>query len=539
MTAERARILIVDDEPSNITVIASLLKADYGLMVARSGEQALKSARALPPPDLVLLDIIMPGMDGYEVCRQLKADPATRDIPVMFISAMSETADETRGLDLGAVDYITKPISAPILQARVRTHLALRHNQEKLQEAYAIIKLQKDRMQEELNVGREIQMGMMPLDFPGPPSHPELALYASLQAAREVGGDFYDFGFVDDDHLYLCVGDVSGKGVPAALLMAVTKTLIKAGVKAAAAQGEGAAAAMTRVNDAISADNDRAMFVTVFLAICDIRSGEMVYCNAGHNPPYIQRADGSLERLTARHGMVVGGLEGLNYRESRTVLAPGEGLLLFTDGVTEAANAAQELFDEHRLVALLQQHHDSAPQPLVEALVDGVHAYENGAEQADDITVLAFRFVGAAGPVEQHSHHWRGLASSAEVQRWFEPLVADWGVPDAQRRKLNMALDDLLQNLISHAYADEVVGDIGLSVARYGDHLLLELSDDGSAFDPTQCPPPDLDLDVDERPIGGLGLHLVKQLMDEVSYRREDGWNRLSLKLLLGEDQDL
>jgi sigma-B regulation protein RsbU (phosphoserine phosphatase) len=533
MSASRAKILIVDDEPANINIIAGLLKADHGLMVARAGEQALKAAHVQPPPDLILLDIMMPGMDGYEVCRRLKADPATRDIPVIFISAMGETQDETKGLDLGAVDYIVKPISAPILQARVRTHLALKHHSEKLEEAYAIIKLQKDRMQEELNVGRDIQMSMMPLDFPGPPACPAVALYASLQAAREVGGDFYDFGFLDDNRLFVCIGDVSGKGVPAALLMAVTKTLIKAG----ALQERSAAAVMTRVNDTISADNDKAMFVTVFLAICDVGTGEMVYCNAGHNPPYIQRASGELERLSDRHGMVVGGMEGLVYRESTTVLKPGDGLLLFTDGVTEAADNGDELFGEPRLLEFLERRLDEQPQALVESLVAGVRAFEDGAEQADDITVLALRFLGhgasQSGGDERVCRRWQGLNETAGAMAWFEQVAGDWGLADPERRKLMLALDDLLQNVITHAYPDGPVGEVELCLTRSGGRLGLALRDDGAAFNPTAPPPVDTSLSIEDREIGGLGLHLIEQIMDEVSYHRDGDWNCLDLYLSL------
>jgi len=220
---------------------------------------------------------MMPEIDGYEVCRQLKANPETRDIPVIFLTAKGETADEAEGFKLGAADYILKPVNPPLLKARVKTHLALKHNMDELQAAYSVINKQKERMQEELNVGRDIQMSMVPDTIPAFPEHGEFDIYGLLKPAREIGGDFYDYFFIDSDKLCICVGDVSGKGVPAALFMAVTKTLIKS----TAGEDHSTASIITRVNDEISQDNPSCMFITLFLGILDIRSGKFSYTNAG------------------------------------------------------------------------------------------------------------------------------------------------------------------------------------------------------------------------------------------------------------------
>jgi sigma-B regulation protein RsbU (phosphoserine phosphatase) len=320
MAEEREKILVVDDERLNINVLVDLLKPNYKMMAAKNGEQALKAVKIDNPPDLILLDIMMPEMDGYEVCRRLKADETTRDIPVIFITAMAETSDETKGLELGAVDYLSKPISPPIVEARVKTHLALRRNMAELQRAYGLIEAQKDRMEKELNVGRDIQMSMVPQNFPAFPDRDEFSIHATLHPAREVGGDFYDFFFIDENRLCLCIGDVSGKGVPAALFMAVARTLIKA----RASEDTSTASILTRVNDEISRDNKAYMFVTLFVGILDTVTGEMVYTNAGHNPTYIRKADGNLERLDNLHGPVVGAKEGLAYKEDRIRITKGD-----------------------------------------------------------------------------------------------------------------------------------------------------------------------------------------------------------------------
>ena len=180
-------VLAVDDTPENLDVVKGILTPEFTVRAATSGKMALKIIEK-QQPDIILLDIMMPGMSGYDVCEQLKADPSTRDIPVIFLTAMEQTTDEAKGFELGAADYITKPVNPPILEARVRTHLALKFAMDELQSAYAVIKKQKDRMQEELNVGRDIQMSMLPIEFPPFPDRSEFDLHAILEPAREVGG---------------------------------------------------------------------------------------------------------------------------------------------------------------------------------------------------------------------------------------------------------------------------------------------------------------------------------------------------------------
>ena len=217
----KATVLAVDDTPENLDVVKGILGDDYQVKVAINGHIALKIAQA-QAPDLILLDIMMPEIDGYEVCRQLKSNPATQAIPVIFLTAKGETSDEAEGFALGAADYILKPVNPPLLKARVKTHLALKQNMDELQAAYAVINQQKERMEQELNVGRDIQLSMVPDTFPAFPDRDEFDIHGLLKPAREIGGDFYDYFFVERNKLCICVGDVSGKGVPAALFMAVT-----------------------------------------------------------------------------------------------------------------------------------------------------------------------------------------------------------------------------------------------------------------------------------------------------------------------------
>ncbi len=265
----------------------------------------------------------------------------------------------------------------------------LDEQKELLGAAYGIIKAQKERMESELNVGREIQMSFVP-DSSSLPDRIEFSICATLEPAREVGGDFYDSYFLDEERFCFCIADVSGKGVPAALFMAMAKTLIKS----RAADDRSIASILTHVNDDLSVDNQACMFVTVFAGILNIRSGELVYTNAGHNPPYIRKKGGALQRLDQRHGPVIGAMEGMVYKEERDTLEPGDLLFLYTDGVTEAKDPEHRLFSEDRLKDLLTAKSTKGVQTAVDHTVAAVRAFEREAERTDDVTVLALEFHG-------------------------------------------------------------------------------------------------------------------------------------------------
>ena len=269
--------------------------------------------------------------------------------------------------------------------------MILRRRYSLIREQKEIISRQKGRMEQELEFGRSIQMSMMPSKFPAFPDDVKVDLHATLIPAHELGGDFYDFFLIDDNRLFFTVGDVSDKGVPSALMMAVAKTLISSAAHKYYKPGT----IMTEVNDSLCKNNDKAMFITLFLGILDLRSGQTLYCNAGHNPPYIKMAKGSLQRLSALHGPVVGAMEGFNYEHSEFYLNPDDFFLIYTDGITEAKNENGELFGEQRVQQLLEGlgATDQA-ETFVETILDGVQAFEHQGNQSDDITLLVFRITG-------------------------------------------------------------------------------------------------------------------------------------------------
>jgi sigma-B regulation protein RsbU (phosphoserine phosphatase) len=400
-------------------------------------------------------------------------------------------------------------------------------DKEELNRAYSIINAQKERMQEELSVGHKIQMSMIPLTFPAFPDRKEFTLFASLEPAREVGGDFYDFFFIDEDRLCVCIGDVSGKGVPAALFMAVAKTLIKS----RAASDLSSASILTHVNDELSRDNPSCMFVTIFLCIVNVKSGDFVYTNAGHNPPYLKRKNGSLERLGKRHGPVIGAMEGMVYKEDNDKMSEGDICLLYTDGVTEAMDRDNNLFSEKRLVELLSSRKHDSVQELIELTVSAVNEFEKGKDQADDITVLALRFNGMpeGESKEMNITIKNQLSGIGETNKRFNEFAEQWGISKTVNRKVNLVFDELLSNIISYAHKEKDKRDIEIKVEFSTDRLTLTISDDGVPFNPLVKKTPDTNLTLEDREIGGLGIHLVRSVMDEITYQRKIDKNVLIL----------
>jgi len=520
-------ILAVDDTPENLDVVKGILASAYTVKAAINGPMALKIVEK-QPPDLILLDIMMPDMNGYEVCKRLKSNPDTRDIPVIFLTAMDQTTDESSGFELGAADYITKPVNPPILEARVKTHLALKQNMDELQKAYRTIKAHKDRMEEELNIGRDIQMSMLPLEFPAFPEREEFSIHALLEPAREVGGDFYDFFFINEDEICLVVGDVSGKGVPAALFMAVTKTMIKT----RAMDDPSPSSIVTSVNDEMSEDNPSCMFVTLFIAICDVRTGEFRYTNAGHNPPYVKRKAGQLECLDERHGPIIGAVEGLAYRESQVELAEGDAFLVFTDGVTEAMDSNGQLYSDSRLERFLEQLTYETARELAGRILASVEEFAGGAEQSDDITIMAFSLdemsEQSAGQQLKITVEPR-LADIERVYEEFSRFAERNEVAPESVERVKIALDELLNNVISYGLEEGDTRPIEVRFEYTGSRLLTEIIDKGIPFNPFDRARPDTSLSIEERELGGLGTLLVSELMDEVSYDRRKDLNIVRL----------
>jgi len=350
-----------------------------------------------------------------------------------------------------------------------------------------------------------------------------------LESAREVGGDFYDFFFLDDGRFCFVIGDVSGKGVPSALFMAVTKTLIKS----RAADDSSTASILTHVNEELSRDNKAYMFVTVFMGILNTATGEMQYTNAGHNPPYILRKDGSLEALAQRHGPVIGAVKGLAYKEDTTLLIQGDMVYLYTDGVTEAKDRNNSLFTEKRLEKVLSSRRYESTEDVVKTTVDETKRFELGIEQADDITVMAVEYYGMQDKAETRCFKITIKNSLPEIEKvvqGFETFADEQGLEVKIRREIKMVFDEMLNNIISYAFRQEEEHKIEIRVELTKACLMLVISDGGIPFNPFGMESPDTNLPLEQRKIGGMGIHLVRKVMDEVLYQRKIEKNVVTLK---------
>jgi len=369
-------ILIVDDTPANLRLLSQML-AEHGHSVraVTSGGRALASAQ-LSRPDLILLDIKMPEMDGYEVCERLKADGQTRDVPVIFISALDELQDKVRAFAVGGVDYITKPFQVEEVLARVETHLALRRLQEQLENA-------NKKMARELALAGQVQASFLPSKLPHIPGW---QLTVDLEPVTQTSGDFYDVMPLQNGKLGILIADVVDKGVGAALYMALSWTLIRTYAAEYPTQPE---LVLSAVNRRILMDTSAEQFVSVFYGIIDPSTGAMTYCNAGHYPPYLLRAHngGAVESLTGT-GMVLGVEKDVKWQQASAQLAPGDVLVLYTDGITDAEDERGAFFGQERLLETVQASLGSSAQDIQDSLLTAVHNFVGNSVQFDDMALM-------------------------------------------------------------------------------------------------------------------------------------------------------
>ncbi len=364
------RILVVDDTPANIQTVAEILKGKgYQLSVATNGRQALETLNRVRP-DLVLLDVLMPEVDGFETCRRMKASAAWRDIPVIFLTSKTDTTDLITGFELGAVDYVAKPFNAHELLARIHTHLMIDHLRRSLAEAH----------QRELEMAYRVQAGLIPAKLPDVAGWDFAALW---QPAREVSGDYYDF-IRNPGRLGIVVADVSGKGMHAALFMASTRSILRAKATAALTPAE----ALTQANALLCEDATAGMFVTLLYADVSPDGPGVSYVSCGHNPPFWYHADRRTISELESTGSVLGMNEDLRCRAKSFEVGAGDVLLFYTDGFTETFDERGELYGEERLKDVLSHHAGEAPAQILEAIERELKAFAGTAPASDDRTAV-------------------------------------------------------------------------------------------------------------------------------------------------------
>jgi serine phosphatase RsbU (regulator of sigma subunit) len=384
MTREQKLILVVDDTPLNISVITGALKDTFRTKVATSGAKALAIAAADEKPDLILLDVMMPEMDGYEVCRRLKIDPTTREIPVIFLTAQTDAEDETHGFQVGAVDYVHKPFSPAVMIARVHTHLALRETREKL--AQQLLAIQK-----ELETARLIQQSILPQTVPQIDGLDIAARYVPMAS---VAGDFYDFIVVDNKHVGILVADVSGHGMPAALIA----SMLKIALAAQSARADDPARVLQGLNQVLCGKFQH-HYVTAAYVFVDMEKRTLSYAGAGHPPLLLWGAAPPGVRDVTENGLFLGMFDSATYSSVKVPLAPGDRGLLYTDGISETNNPEGAEFGSERFRQFLEAQKNGSANQLADGLLEELARWSargEGEDLDDDITMVTIHVTDIA-----------------------------------------------------------------------------------------------------------------------------------------------
>lgn len=390
---------------------------------------------------------------------------------------------------------------------------------------------EKERIGAELDVARHIQSSMLPCIFPAFPDRLEFDIYASMDPAREVGGDFYDFFMVDQRHLAVVVADVSGKGVPAALFMVIGKTLIKDHTQ----PGEDLGQVFTKVNELLCESNSEGLFITAFEGVLDLATGDFTYVNAGHEIPYLYRKGEGFVPHKIRPGFVLAGMEGMKYHAGSIRLQEGDKIFQYTDGVTEAMDQAGSLYGSQRLVEVLNRFQDKEPEALLKAVKEDINAFVGQAQQFDDITMLCLEFRKKMG--EEGAALMKELTIDATVENigavteFVNRQLEECGCSPKARMQIDIAIDELFGNIAHYAYRPQVgPATVRVEVLREPLAVVITFIDHGVPYDPLAKSDPDITLPAEQREVGGLGIYIVKKSMDEITYEYKNGQNILRIK---------
>lgn len=385
---------------------------------------------------------------------------------------------------------------------------------------------EKEKIESELSIARTIQYSVLPKTFY--PFMDEFDIYATMDTAKEVGGDFYDFFFITPTQFMFLISDVSGKGIPAALFMMTTKTLIKN----LATEGYALKEMFEKINNQIYENNKQGFFVTLFAGIVDITTGKFTYVNCGHNPPLIKRKNQEFEYLKINANLVLGAIPDVDYIVEETYFEKGDMIFLYTDGITEALNYREELYGEQRLKSCLNNYIIKDLPELFTSIRDDVYNYIGEIEQSDDMTMLGFKYNG----FEQENYNLEEIIVPAKVENyeqvrsWLSGICEKDNIPQANILKLELVLEELFLNVAQYAYKGKD-GEIKLTFKKNFENLVLSIIDSGIPYNPLEKETPDITLSAEEREVGGLGIFMVKNTVDAMTYNYEDNQNIVTVTL--------
>ena len=382
--------MVVDDEPDLQMLILQKFRKkihndDYEFYFAENGMEALTVLNDTKDISLILSDINMPKMDGLTLLQRLQ-EVEEAALKTVIVSAYGDMENIRTAMNRGAFDFVTKPIDFTDLETTIERGLKeIRYMRDNLKQ-----KNQLSAVQQDLDTASRIQQKILPQDFPAFPDRKEFEIYAEMHTAKEVGGDFYDYFFIDEKHLGFVIGDVSGKGVPASIYMAVSRTMLKA----IASQLHDPAECLQTVNSMLIPESDLTTFVTVFYGVLNTETGHVKYCNGGHNLPYHVKEDGSVVQVENTEGLLLGKIEPIQFQTKEIQLNPGDKIFLYTDGLTEAMNENDELYEDERVEQYLRTHSKDSDGKLLRGIIVDTLKFMNKAHQSDDITLLVLEYKG-------------------------------------------------------------------------------------------------------------------------------------------------
>lgn len=419
-------------------------------------------------------------------------------------------------------------------ESLAKTMVEMERDIDKYEEDLTRATAERERLSAELDVASRIQSDMLPKDFPLFPERNEFDLFATMTPAKEIGGDFYDVFLMDDDHLCLVMADVAGKGVPAALFMVNSMKTIRA----RAVNGGTPSEILFDVNNTLVKGNKEKIFVTVWLAIITLSTGEVIEANAGHENPVVKGSSGEFEYIQRKHGFVLGGRKNMKYQDDTFTLEPGGMIFIYTDGVTEATNAEGERFYNDRLLAALNEAKDNEPKEVISIMKDKVDEFVNGADQFDDLTMLAVTYHGNKAQ-DQEITVKAETANLPQITDFVNEKLAEVPVERKLVLKIGMVIDEIVNNISNYGYQDET-GDITVRVRISPDKSKVTLTfiDSGVPYDPLAKEDPTITRIKEGRKPGGLGIFMVKKTMDEMEYEYKNGHNIFTVSKMIGGEND-
>ena len=409
--------------------------------------------------------------------------------------------------------------------------LSFHHMQQSLVQQIEELKIaneQKGRIEGELKIARDIQMAMLPKIFPPFPERNDIDVFGQLTPAKEVGGDLFDF-YIRDEKLFFCIGDVSGKGIPASLYMVVTKSLFRT----ISIHESSPERIIYTLNEVMSQDNDSNMFVTFFMGVLDLPTGRLHYCNAGHDAPILVGHTGA-GLLPVDSNLPIGVMAGWKFTKQETLVDPDTTIFLYTDGLNEAENINHQQFEMTRVIETarkLQQENNFNPTVIVNEMTGAVRSFVGEADQSDDLTMLAIQYTKR----QQNITYQRSLTLTNDIKRvprlnaFIDEVCEANGFDMATTMQINLAIEEAVVNVMNYAYPKGIKGDITIETKANDTQMSFIISDTGKPFDPTAKAEVDITLSAEDRAIGGLGIHLIRKIMDNINYERVDGHNILTL----------